>query len=89
MTRHSRFILRLLLELEPELMTSKSAAAGVLGALAEVVGGISAIILRENGEDTFQDVLKDMSDQIDHSAHESAKWDAELSHTHEGTDAIN
>jgi hypothetical protein len=89
MAQHRRFILRLLLELEPDLMASKSAAASVLGALADVAGTISAIILRENGEDTFQDVLKDMIDQIDHSAHQAAQWDAELSHTHEGTDAIN
>jgi hypothetical protein len=84
-----RSILRLLLELEPDLIASKSASASALGALADVAGRLSAIILRENGEETFQDVLKSINDQIDQSAHKTAQWDAQLGHTHRGTAAVN
>ncbi len=75
MSENSALFMGFLLELEPHVLTNKSAAASVLEELAEVAGAISAIILVENGEDGYQAVLRDLLDQIDRSARAVAQFD--------------
>jgi hypothetical protein len=60
------------LQLEPQLLKDKGAAARILVDLADVAGAISAIILLENGEETFQELLFDITRLMDESAHEVA-----------------
>jgi hypothetical protein len=72
MEQLSAHILGLLLQLEPRLLTNKATAARILVDLADVGGAISAIILLENGEETFQELLFDIAKLMDESAHEVA-----------------
>jgi hypothetical protein len=72
MEQLSARVLRLLLQLEPQLLTNKRTAARILVDLADVAGAVSAIILRENGEETFQELLFDIASMMDESAHEVA-----------------
>jgi hypothetical protein len=72
MVAHSARILGLLLELEPQLLQNKRAAANVLIDLADVAGIVAAIILLESGEVTFQELLLDITRLMDESAHEIA-----------------
>ncbi len=72
MEQLSSHVLRLLLQLEPQLLNNKGAAARTLVELADLMGAISAIILCENGEEIFQDLLSDISRSIEESAREVA-----------------
>ena len=65
-------ILRTLLTFDPEVLTRKSAAASSIGVLADVIGLLSSVILRENGEGTFRDCLADIVESIDTAARASA-----------------
>lgn len=69
MEQHSARVLRLLLQMEPQLLNNKGAAARMLVELADVAGAIAALILLENGEETLQELLFDISRMIDESAH--------------------
>jgi hypothetical protein len=75
MSEHSALVMELLLELEPDVLTDKSAAASVLKELADVAGAISAVLLEENGEEIYQAVLKDILERIDQSARAVAERD--------------
>jgi hypothetical protein len=69
MEQHSARVLGLLLQLEPQLLNNKRAAARMLVELADVAGAIAALILLENGEETFQELLFDLSRLMNESAH--------------------
>lgn len=86
MVAHGARILGLLLELEPQLLENKRAAANALVDLADVAGIVAAIILLESGEATFQDLLFDITKLMDESAHEIADLHAKEG---DGSSAFN
>ncbi len=69
MQSHAARVLDLLMELEPQLLSNKGTAAKVIADLADATGIVAAIVLSENGEETFQEFLSDIRKLIDKSAH--------------------
>ena len=64
-------VLRTLLEFDQEMLTRKSAAAGAIGELADVMGQLCSLILNENGEDIFRECLTNISSRIEKTARDS------------------
>ena len=65
-------ILRILLEFDPEVLARKSSAASAVSVLADVTGELCSMILKENGEATFNDCLAEIVARIDKAARASA-----------------
>jgi hypothetical protein len=65
-------VIRILLDYDPDVLTRKSAAASTVGILADIMGQLCAVILRENGEATFNDCLLNIIEKIEAAARASA-----------------
>jgi hypothetical protein len=65
-------LLRTLLEFDAEALVRKSAAATIVGVLADVTGELCSVILKENGEATFNDCLANIVARIEKAARASA-----------------
>jgi hypothetical protein len=65
-------ILRTLLEYDSNVLAQKSAAASTVGVLADVTGELCSVILKENGEATFNDCLAEIVARIEKAARASA-----------------
>ena len=65
-------ILRTLLEYDSEVLARKSAAATTVSVLADVIGELCSVILKENGEATFNDCLAEIVARIEKAARASA-----------------
>ena len=64
-------IIRSLLAFDPEALARKSSAATSVRVLAEVIGLLSSVILRENGEATFKECLVEITEDIERAARAS------------------
>ena len=64
-------IIRSLLTFHPEVLARKSAAASSVRVLAEIIGLLSSVILRENGEATFKECLAEITEDIERAARAS------------------
>ena len=65
-------ILRTLLEFDPGVFAQKSAAASTVIGLADVIGELCSVILKENGEATFNECLANIVARIEKAARASA-----------------
>ena len=64
-------IIRSLLTFDSEALARKSSAASSIRVLAEVIGLLSSVILRENGKATFKDCLAEITEDIERAARAS------------------
>ncbi len=63
--------LRVLLNADSEVLTRKSAAAASVTVLADVIGQLCSLILRENGEATLKVCIEDIVKRIETGAQRS------------------
>lgn len=61
-------IIKALLQVDPEVLTRKSAAAASVEVLAGVTGQLCSLILKENGEAVFRECLANIAERIETTA---------------------